>query len=101
MEPTQSNETKQKKKTKKEQGKTAEPKKATRKDIQEKKAQNKQPIRRIFPIWLRIVVVFILAFLALIIGLVVGYSVLGDGEPMEVLKMDTWRHILDIVTGGS
>ncbi|MFB1051558.1 DNA-directed RNA polymerase subunit beta [Paraliobacillus sp. JSM ZJ581] len=72
-------------------------------EVKQQKTKKKQtkPVRRIFPVWLRIVVVLILSFLALIIGLVVGYSVLGDGSPMEVLEFETWQHIIDIVTGES
>ncbi|CQR46183.1 DNA-directed RNA polymerase subunit beta [Paraliobacillus sp. PM-2] len=99
MEPTQSNETNEKNVVKQEQ--TEDIQNRRRKKQREKKKQDKRPVRRVFPIWLRIVVVFIFSFLALIIGLVVGYSVLGDGAPMEVLELDTWQHIIDIVTGGS
>ncbi|HZW67722.1 MAG TPA: DNA-directed RNA polymerase subunit beta [Pseudogracilibacillus sp.] len=53
---------------------------------------------RVFPIWLRILVVFILAFLALALGLMFGYSVMGDGNALDVFKKATWQHIVDIVT---
>lgn len=98
MEPTQSNEAKQKQAATQEQ---AEDNKKNTKASRQKQPKEKKPIRRIFPIWLRIVVVFVLAFLALIIGLVVGYSILGDGSPMDVLELETWQHIIDIATGGS
>lgn len=64
-------------------------------------ARNREmPIRRIFPIWLRIIVIFLLALFALILGMVVGFSVLGDGDnPLDVLTFDFWRHVLDIITG--
>lgn len=58
---------------------------------------NKRPRRRIFPIWLRIIVIVLLAVSALAAGLVVGYGVLGDGNPSDALKMETWQHIIDIV----
>ena len=65
------------------------------------RARNKEmPIRRIFPIWLRVIVIFLLAFFALILGMIVGYTFLGDGEnPLDVLTFDFWRHVLDIITG--
>ncbi|MGP4077141.1 DNA-directed RNA polymerase subunit beta [Halobacillus sp. K22] len=53
---------------------------------------------RVLPIWLRIIIVLVLSILALLIGLMVGYGVIGDGNPMEALNWDTWQHIWDIVT---
>lgn len=66
---------------------------------EEKQQSTKQPLRRIFPIWLRIIVIFLLSFLALIVGMIVGFSVLGDGEPLDVLQFEFWQHVLDIITG--
>lgn len=74
---------------------------AKREQRQDEKKQNRKPIRRIFPIWLRIIVVFLLSFLALIAGLMIGFSVLGNGNAFDVLEFQTWQHILDIVTGES
>ncbi|WP_182199842.1 DNA-directed RNA polymerase subunit beta [Paraliobacillus salinarum] len=101
MEPTQSNEPNEKNEAEQKQEKAQKNKMKNEKKQQKAEKKQAKPVRRIFPIWLRIVVVLILSFLALIIGLVVGYSVLGDGSPMEVLELDTWRHIIDIITGGS
>jgi len=64
----------------------------------EEKRQAKSPRIRIFPIWLRIIVVAIFSVAALVIGLMVGYGVIGDGPPTEVLQKETWQHIIDIVT---
>lgn len=60
--------------------------------------RSKKERRRIFPIWLRIIVFFVLAFVALATGLMFGYSVMGDGNATDVFKTDTWHHIIDIVT---
>jgi|SRR5690625_1995177 len=72
-----------------------------RKQEKEKRRQerisNKKPIRRIFPIWLRIIVVLILSAAALIVGLMIGYGIIGDGVPTDALKFETWQHIIDIV----
>ncbi|AXI11217.1 DNA-directed RNA polymerase subunit beta [Oceanobacillus zhaokaii] len=62
------------------------------------KSNNKKPRLRIFPIWLRVIIVLILAATALVLGLMIGYGILGDGIPMDVLKKETWQHIIDIVT---
>ncbi|RDW20570.1 DNA-directed RNA polymerase subunit beta [Oceanobacillus chungangensis] len=59
---------------------------------------NKRPRLRMFPIWLRIIIVLTLAAAALVLGLMIGYGILGDGVPTDVLKKETWQHIIDIVT---
>lgn len=63
----------------------------------EEKRTAKFPRIRVFPIWLRIIVISILCVAALVVGLMVGYGVIGDGPPTEVLKKETWQHIIDIV----
>jgi lipopolysaccharide/colanic/teichoic acid biosynthesis glycosyltransferase len=87
---------------KKQQTETQSTDKQTRKQIkqqhQEEKLQTKRPRRRIFPIWMRIIIVLLLCAIALIVGLMVGFGVLGDGVPEDVLKKETWQHIVDIVT---
>ena len=54
---------------------------------------------RMFPIWLRILLVILFLAGAAVIGLMVGYGVLGDGEPKDALKWDTYQHIIDIKDG--
>src|SRR5699024_7173113 len=63
----------------------------------EEKKANKRPIRRIFPIWLRLIVIPILCIVALLLGMMVGYGVIGDGSPFDALHKETWQHIIDIV----
>ena len=63
----------------------------------DEKRKKKKPRRRIFPIWVRIIVLLIFSCVALIGGLMVGYGILGDGVPRDALKVETWQHILDIV----
>lgn len=71
----------------------------------EEAAEEKQQKRtwwvqiRLFPIWLRIILVIGLIVLAAALGAMVGYGVLGDGEPRDALKWETWQHILDIMSG--
>src|SRR5699024_9475011 len=62
---------------------------------EEKKLLN--PNRRVIPIWLRLVIVLSLSALALVLGLMIGYGMLGDGAPLDALKKETWQHIIDIV----
>jgi len=65
--------------------------------------QNVKPIRwynfRLIPIWLRIVIVLILLILVATTGLMIGFGVIGNGEPLDVLKKEPWQHILDIING--
>ena len=56
---------------------------------------------RLFPIWLRIILVAALVVGAMAAGLTIGYGYVGDGNPKDALKWDTWQHILDILNGKS
>lgn len=75
----------------KNKGKNKRPKKATKK-------RKKREIIRIFPIWLRVIVILLLAAGALAAGLMFGYGVMGDGTATDIFKAETWRHIADIVS---
>lgn len=54
---------------------------------------------RLIPIWLRVVLVLILVVVAAVVGTMVGFSVIGEGKAMDVLKPETWQHIFDIMNG--
>ncbi|XUX07631.1 DNA-directed RNA polymerase subunit beta [Sporosarcina sp. UB5] len=54
---------------------------------------------RLLPIWLRIVLVLLLLTGAAISGAIIGYGYIGDGQPADALKKETWTHILDIING--
>ena len=44
------------------------------------------------------IILFLLLAVALFaIGLMVGYSVLGDGEATQVFEWETWQRILDFI----
>jgi len=58
---------------------------------------HKQDRVRLFPIWLRLVIVVALIAVSTIAGAVIGYGVIGDGNPLDALKWSTWQHIVDIV----
>ena len=93
----------QKHKTKNSKENNANVSKSSQRRKQEKakrkqeKLQSKKPRRRIFPIWLRIIVVLLFSAVALVAGLMIGYGIVGDGEPTDALKFETWQHIIDIV----
>lgn len=54
---------------------------------------------RLFPIWLRILLVLALIALAVVLGVMIGYGIIGDGKPTDALKWETWQHIIDIMGG--
>ncbi len=54
---------------------------------------------RILPIWLRVILVLLLLVGAAVFGATIGYGYIGDGNPADVLKKETWTHILDIING--
>ena len=77
-------------------------KKQKRDQKAERKAAKKNEIPRLIrirliPIWLRVLLVIAMVGGSLIGGLMVGYGVLGDGNPKDVLKKETWTHIVDLV----
>lgn len=63
----------------------------------EERKRFKKPKRRIFPIWLRIIIVLICCVVALAGGLMVGFGIIGNGHPTDALKIETWQHIIDFV----
>lgn len=64
--------------------------------IQKKGRFKRYPARK-FPLYLRIIVVLILLVISVLLGLVVGYAFFGDGTVTDALKIDTYRHIFDII----
>lgn len=71
--------------------------KQEKKETRRARKKEKQYVRRIVPIWLKVLIVIVLSLFALMIGLIVGFSVFGDGNPLDVLKWETWQHIIDFV----
>ncbi|MGD7053929.1 DNA-directed RNA polymerase subunit beta [Sutcliffiella horikoshii] len=52
---------------------------------------------RLIPIWLRILILLAAMAVAVVAGAMVGYGVLGGGNPLDVLEKETWQHIFDLV----
>lgn len=77
----------------------------SRKEVKQELQQNleeQSPKRmrlRLLPIWLRVLLIVVLFIGAAAIGLVIGYSGLGDGQAADALKWSTWQHLLDIIDG--
>ncbi|KYD07047.1 hypothetical protein B4102_1992 [Heyndrickxia sporothermodurans] len=74
----------------------------TREQLKEEKVKastkEKRKVRvRLIPIWLRVIIVIFTLFISLILGVIIGYGVIGDGKPMDALKKSTWSHIIDLV----
>lgn len=67
------------------------------------KQRNFQVVRRkrtrvrLIPIWLRVVIVTVLAAFCFLFGAMFGYSGIGDGKATDVFKASTWTHIRDLV----
>ncbi|MBZ6526691.1 DNA-directed RNA polymerase subunit beta [Aerococcaceae bacterium DSM 111021] len=45
----------------------------------------------------KIILFLLFVILFFVLGLFVGYSIVGDGNYWEVLNQDTWQHILDFI----
>ncbi|WP_226671435.1 DNA-directed RNA polymerase subunit beta [Metabacillus litoralis] len=72
--------------------------KATNKEKEGAKEKTPRRIRiRLLPIWLRVLLILILLGLSAIAGLIVGYGVIGNGNPADALEKSTWQHIIDLV----
>ncbi|MDG5787284.1 DNA-directed RNA polymerase subunit beta [Evansella sp. AB-P1] len=52
---------------------------------------------RIIPVWIRVVFVLALFAGSLIVGVMVGFGIVGEGEPMDVLNRDTWYQLYDLI----
>ncbi|MDN5371354.1 MAG: hypothetical protein PWR19_400 [Carnobacterium sp.] len=47
---------------------------------------------------LKILLVIILIALVFVVGAMIGYGVLGDGNPFAVFEKETWVHIFSYFT---
>ncbi|GAF15413.1 hypothetical protein JCM19045_4778 [Bacillus sp. JCM 19045] len=82
----------------------AERRKAREAEEAEAKERENPPVKkqriRLIPIWLRLIIITVLAGAALILGMVIGFGVVGDGENMwDVLNPDLWYNLIDTIRG--
>ncbi|QDI91783.1 DNA-directed RNA polymerase subunit beta [Salicibibacter halophilus] len=56
---------------------------------------------RLVPVWLRLLIVLFLFLASVITGLMLGYSVVGDGEGARILRWETWQELYHYISGGS
>jgi lipopolysaccharide/colanic/teichoic acid biosynthesis glycosyltransferase len=52
---------------------------------------------RLIPIWLRLILLVVFTGVFMAAGAAIGYGVLGNGNPGDVLKGSTWTHIIELV----
>lgn len=62
-------------------------------------AKGKKKKFKKFPVWAKALIICGLIFLSLLLGLMIGYSVIGSGSAGDVLSWSTWKHILDLIFG--
>jgi hypothetical protein len=66
--------------------------------VQKEENEARQKIKiRMLPIWLRLIIIAGLIILSVILGALVGYSVIGNGEAIDVFQKATWTHIYEII----
>lgn len=46
----------------------------------------------------KILLYLVLVILFFIVGIFIGYAVIGDGNFWEALNRDTWQHIIDFIS---
>jgi len=46
---------------------------------------------------MRVLIFLVLALILFSAGLMVGYGVIGDGEPLLVFDKQTWEHIMNYI----
>lgn len=66
-----------------------------------RKKRKKKPRIRLIPIWLRLIIIPILMAVFALLGAMLGYGVIGEGNPKDALKVETWTHIYDIIFEGT
>ncbi|QKS72739.1 DNA-directed RNA polymerase subunit beta [Paenalkalicoccus suaedae] len=67
-----------------------------------KKPRKRKGRFRIIPIWIRIILVIAALLGSLVVGAMVGYGIVGEGDnPTDVLNPETWYHIYDIIFDGT
>lgn len=63
-----------------------------------KSADSHKKIRvRLIPIWMRLGIIAVLLALGVLLGAIIGYSVLGSGKVSDTFSRETWTHIIDLV----
>jgi cytoskeletal protein RodZ len=70
------------------------------KQMNQSKAKKKRPKRpKSISLLVKWSIILVCLFVAGVGGLIVGYSVVGDGPASEVLSLKIWKHIYDLAFG--
>jgi len=74
-----------------------ENKKSIEKPTDEESSKGSLPDKknRKLTIWLLI----IFSIISLIIGMMIGYGVVGEGNALDIFRIDTWSHLFKLVFG--
>lgn len=68
----------------------------------DRKKKQKSGRIRLIPIWFRLILILFFISVALVLGAMMGYAILGEGgNPMDVLEPETWYHIYDLIFDGT
>ncbi|TMW72528.1 DNA-directed RNA polymerase subunit beta [Alteribacter natronophilus] len=67
---------------------------------EEKKPKKERGRVRLIPIWLRLILVVFFLGVSIVLGAMIGYGVIGDGQPMDIFQRETWGHIYDLIYYG-
>jgi hypothetical protein len=70
---------------------------ALEKDVETMRDRRKKIRVRLIPVWVKVAIVILLTIASMLVGTVVGYSVIGNGKPGDALQKGTWTHIIDII----
>ncbi|MFE8701810.1 DNA-directed RNA polymerase subunit beta [Cytobacillus sp. FJAT-54145] len=82
----------------KEAAQTREQLKKQKEEQKETLSSKRKRIRvRLIPIWLKVFIVAVLLVASVILGAMVGYSVMGEGEAKDIFEKSTWTHIMELV----
>ncbi|SFE60857.1 DNA-directed RNA polymerase subunit beta [Alteribacillus iranensis] len=54
---------------------------------------------RMVPIWARLLIVLALLIISITAGLLVGYSLVGEGDSLGVLSLERWRELYHFIQG--
>ncbi len=71
--------------------------KTNKKPTSEKSSKSRKPKKTDRRIFISLFIFFALA--SFVLGTVIGYGVIGDGNASDVFQVDTWTHLYKLVFG--
>lgn len=69
------------------------------KDVKQPQTTKEIVVSRMIATGIKVLIFFAILFFVAIAGLMIGYGVIGDGNPIDALNWGTWQHMLDIING--